>query len=67
LWRIIQVGFSPHDPYNLIAREEVEEHLNATAKHLNQQAMPDTHSTHINTQHRHGGMGLLIPTSVGNR
>jgi hypothetical protein len=33
----------------LIAREEVEEQLNATTKHIIQQAMPHTCSAHINT------------------
>jgi hypothetical protein len=32
----------------LTGREEVDEQLNATAKHLLQQAMPDTHAAHIN-------------------
>jgi hypothetical protein len=32
----------------LTGREEVDEQLNATAKHLVQQAMPDTHVAHIN-------------------
>jgi hypothetical protein len=34
LWRVIQNGFAPHDPHNLTGREEVDEQLNATAKHL---------------------------------
>jgi hypothetical protein len=33
----------------LTAREEVEEQLNATTKHLIQQAVSDTHSAQINT------------------
>jgi hypothetical protein len=49
LWRVIQSGFAPHDPLNLTAREEVEEQLNATTKHLIQQAVSDTHSAQINT------------------
>jgi hypothetical protein len=49
LWRVIQSGFAPHDPLNLTAREEVEEQLNATTKHLIKQAIPETHSAHINT------------------
>jgi hypothetical protein len=32
----------------MIGREEVDEQLNATAKHLLQQAVPDTHMAHIN-------------------
>jgi hypothetical protein len=32
----------------LIEREKVDEQLNATAKHLFQQAVPDTHAIHIN-------------------
>jgi hypothetical protein len=48
LWRVIQNGFAPHDPFNLTRREEVDEQLNATAKHLIQQAMLDTHAAHIN-------------------
>jgi hypothetical protein len=32
----------------LTGREEVDEQLNATAKHFLQQAMPDTHAAHIN-------------------
>jgi hypothetical protein len=48
LWRVIQNGFAPHNPLNLTRREEVDEQLNATAKHLLQQAMPDTHAAHIN-------------------
>jgi hypothetical protein len=48
LWRVIQNGFAPHDLLNLTGREEVDEQLNATAKHLLQQAMPDTHAAHIN-------------------
>jgi hypothetical protein len=49
LWRVIQSGFAPHDPLSLTAREEVEEQLNATAKHIIQQTMLETHLTHINT------------------
>jgi hypothetical protein len=49
LWRVIQSGFAPHDPLSLSAREEVEEKLNVTAKHLIQQTMLETHSAHINT------------------
>jgi hypothetical protein len=48
LWRVIQNGFAPHDPLNLTKREEVDEQLNVTAKHLLQQAMSDTHAAHIN-------------------
>jgi hypothetical protein len=48
LWRVIQNGFAPHDPLNLTKRGEVAEQLNATAKHLIQQAMSDTHVAHIN-------------------
>jgi hypothetical protein len=48
LWRFIQNCFAPHDPLNLTGREEVDEQLNATAKHLLQQAVPDTHAAHIN-------------------
>jgi hypothetical protein len=48
LWRVIQNAFAPHDPLNLTRREEVDEQLNATAKHLIQQAVPDTHTAHIN-------------------
>jgi hypothetical protein len=47
LWRVIKNGFAPHDPLNLIGREEVDEQLNATAKHLLQQAVLDTHAAHI--------------------
>jgi hypothetical protein len=49
LWRIIPSGVAPHDMYNLTATEEVEEQLNATAKHLIQQAVSDSHSNHINS------------------
>jgi hypothetical protein len=42
LWRVIQNGFAPHDPHNLTGREEVDEQLNATAKHLLQQAITTT-------------------------
>jgi hypothetical protein len=48
LWRVIQNGFAPHDPLNLTRREEVDEQLNAIAKHHLQQAVPDTHAAHIN-------------------
>jgi hypothetical protein len=48
LWRVIQNGFAPHDSLNLTGREEVDEQLNATAKHLLQQAMPYTHAACIN-------------------
>jgi hypothetical protein len=32
----------------LTGREEVDEQLNATTKHLIQQAVPDTYAAHIN-------------------
>jgi hypothetical protein len=48
LWRVIKNGFAPHDPLLLTGREEVDEQLNATAKHLLQQAVTDTHVAHIN-------------------
>jgi hypothetical protein len=48
LWRVIKNGFAPHDPLTLFGREEVDEQLNATAKHLIQQALSDTHAAHIN-------------------
>jgi hypothetical protein len=48
LWRVIQNGFAPHDPLNLTEREEVDEQLNATTKHLIQQVVSDTHVAHIN-------------------
>jgi hypothetical protein len=47
-WRIIQSDFSHHDPYNLTAREEVEEKLNATTKHLiHQEILIWFTSTHL--------------------
>jgi hypothetical protein len=39
LWRIIQVGYKPHDPTNLTRREVVEAQLDATALYMIQKAV----------------------------
>jgi hypothetical protein len=66
LWRVIRNGFAPQDPLNLTGREEVDEQLNATTKHLLQQAVPDTHAAHINLSTAKEVWDYLTMLFIGN-
>jgi hypothetical protein len=47
LWRIIEHGFYPHDPSNLIPREEVDNQFNHSALFILQSAVPPEDQAHL--------------------